>query len=295
MGSGLVVLVIVGAWLAVLVPMALRSEVAPSSVERFGTAVRVLARRTGRRSADEADDLFGAAVRGADQQAHDEGQDAPPALEPLLHRFRDDPPRAPLSPVARRRRVLLTLVGATVVSLLGGLLTPWLFLFGVVLLGLCVGYVAHLRRLEVQRAERQVRGAGGRSVEPEWTAMLAEPARPVRRAPLPVPPRWEPAGRPGAPEPVWEQPVARQQPAAWEQPLVWEQPAARDLPAAAGGEWSPVPVPPPVYVGKPVAAPRTPRTAPPGGWDRAQPVWESGDEDVELDDILDGRRVVGGW
>jgi hypothetical protein len=292
-GSGLVVLVIVGAWLAVLVPMALRSEVTPSSVERFGTAVRVLARRTGRRTDDEQDDLFGAATAG-DRSAQDEGPAAPPAFEPLLHRFRDDPPRAPLSPVARRRRVLLTLVGATVLSLLGGLLTPWLFLLGVVLLGLCVAYVAHLRRLEVQRAERQVRSAGGRSTEPEWASMLAEPERPVRRAPLPVPPRWEPAASTGE-QPLWEQPAARQEPAAWEQPLVWEQPAARALPAAADGEWSPVPVPPPVYVGKPVATPRPPRAAQPGGWDRVQPVWESGDEDVELDDILDGRRVVGGW
>ncbi len=50
MGSGLILFVIVGAWLAVLVPMGLRShdDAAPSrSVERFSDAMRVLSRRTG--------------------------------------------------------------------------------------------------------------------------------------------------------------------------------------------------------------------------------------------------------
>ena len=48
MGSGLILLLIVGAWLAVLVPMALRSHEAASalsSVDRFHDAMRVLSRR----------------------------------------------------------------------------------------------------------------------------------------------------------------------------------------------------------------------------------------------------------
>jgi len=47
-GSGLILLVIVAAWLAVLVPMALRSHESAdslSSVDRFSDAMRVLSRR----------------------------------------------------------------------------------------------------------------------------------------------------------------------------------------------------------------------------------------------------------
>jgi hypothetical protein len=47
-GSGLILLVIVGAWLAVLVPMALKSHdssTSLSSVDRFSDAMRVLSRR----------------------------------------------------------------------------------------------------------------------------------------------------------------------------------------------------------------------------------------------------------
>ncbi len=65
MGSGLILFVIVGAWLAVLVPMGLRShdDAAPSrSVERFSDAMRVLSRRTGQPAdAALAGDLPGAA------------------------------------------------------------------------------------------------------------------------------------------------------------------------------------------------------------------------------------------
>jgi hypothetical protein len=48
-GSGLILLLIVGAWLAVLVPMALRSSEAVSAqgtVDRFHDAMRVLSRRS---------------------------------------------------------------------------------------------------------------------------------------------------------------------------------------------------------------------------------------------------------
>ena len=53
MGSGLILLVIVGAWLAVLVPMALRSHESSASltsVDRFSDAMRVLSRRDERRA-----------------------------------------------------------------------------------------------------------------------------------------------------------------------------------------------------------------------------------------------------
>ena len=50
MGSGLILLIIVGAWLAVLVPMALRSHEASNAlgtVDKFHDAMRVLSRRDG--------------------------------------------------------------------------------------------------------------------------------------------------------------------------------------------------------------------------------------------------------
>ena len=73
MGSGLILLVIVGAWLAVLVPMALRSSDvtnAIGSVDKFHDAMRVLSRRDARAAAREAAD------------------EVPPADEPLLDTVR---------------------------------------------------------------------------------------------------------------------------------------------------------------------------------------------------------------
>lgn len=251
MGSGLILLVIVGAWLAVLVPMALRSHDAATtlrSAERFGDAMRVLSPRSARRPS---------AVP----------VEPPPALEPLLRSMREFEPRPPLTLVQRRRRVLLTLVGAAVTSLLGGALTVWLLGLGVVLAGLAVAYVVHLRRLALARAERSVRAAGEPRPAPQRVAGVPDrmPARPAPlRAPLPAP------------------------------AVRYEDP----LPAAVGGEWSAVPVPPPLYAGKPVAA-RAPRTldlTQPGRWTESVTAGQLGDApDLELDDILDGRRAVGDW
>ena len=251
MGSGLILLVIVGAWLAVLVPMALRSHDAVTtlrSAERFGDAMRVLSPRSARRPAAPP-------------------AEPPPALEPLLRGMREVEPRPPLTAVQRRKRVLLTLVGAAVAALLGGLVTLWLVGLGVVLAVLAVAYVVHLRRLALARAERSVRAAGRPGDD-----LFRVPGIPDRMPPRPEPLR--------APLPA---PAVR-----------YEDP----LPAAVGSEWSPVPVPPPVYAGKPVAA-RAPRTldlTQPGRWSEEVTAGQLGDApDLELEDILDGRRVVGGW
>src|SRR4051795_8480488 len=100
-GSGLILLVIVGAWLAVLVPMALRSHDSASSlssVDRFSDAMRVLSRRE--QSGRAAARTFVLPARPTD----------PVAVRPAV-------------PIAvRRRRVLLTLAGLTVGSLFLGLL-----------------------------------------------------------------------------------------------------------------------------------------------------------------------------
>jgi hypothetical protein len=69
----------------------------------------------------------------------------------------------------------------------------------------------------------------------------------------------------------------------------------------SGQSWSPVPVPPPTYVGKATAPKRSPRVLDlthPGEWSTALEA-DSGldilDEGPELEDILTRRRASGGW
>jgi hypothetical protein len=190
-GSGLILLVIVGAWLAVLVPMALRSHdtsTSLSSVDRFNDAMRVLSRReqTGRGSARTLV--------------------TPPAPAKAAE------PRSPVPLAVRRRRVLLSLVGLAVVTLFGGLLgSSWAYGLFVVFAGLAVAYVVHLRRQAIlkQQRTRQVRARGPRvSSTPARIAGIPDrmPGRPQPlSAPLPAP-----AARYEDPHPVastWESPA----------------------------------------------------------------------------------------
>ncbi len=280
-------MVIVGAWLAVLVPMALRSHDAATSqrsAERFGNAMRVLSPRSARRAAPTEQVQ---AFPGDDAGAFVPRQSA---LEPLLRAFREERPRPPLTLVARRRRVLLALLSGAGAGLLGGLLSGWLLLVGLVLLGLAVAYVVHLRRLAVQRAA----AARRRWDEPDddlgWDARddgYGWDDQDGRTAQQPAWDDWVPARLPQrAPAAARATPARR-----------YEDP----LPLAVGDDagWSPVPVPPPVYVGKSVAPRRPPRVldlTEPGRWSDAVTAGELGDApDLELDDILDGRRAVGDW
>jgi hypothetical protein len=167
-GSGLILLVIVGAWLAVLVPMALRSHdssTSLSSVERFNDAMRVLSRR--------------------EQQGRGSA------------RIFVLPPRTPAASEAvpvfvRRRRVLLGLVGLAVVLLIATVVlrSMWALAGHVFADALVMAYVAHLRKQAILKAERSVRAAG------EGSARLRRPAvriagipdqMPVRPAPLAAP------------------------------------------------------------------------------------------------------------
>ncbi|GAC1440082.1 MAG: hypothetical protein NVSMB55_03500 [Mycobacteriales bacterium] len=265
MGSGLILLVIVGAWLAVLVPMALRSHDAStslSSVDRFSDAMRVLSRReqTGRGS-----------------------------MRSLVMPSPPSAPRLPVPVAVRRRRVLLGLVGVASLTLVMGLLgAAWSYGLFAVFGGLSVAYVVRLRKQAVRRQAllarqraRQSRRAGigpgvarthGAAVGSTGSGRVAGiPDRmPIRPEPLsaPLP---APASRYEDPHPV---------------AATWDSPA----------------FPVPTYVTAPVAPPRPSRVLDltrPGQWTADL---EAGDvgmsilaEDDELDDILDGRRASGDW
>ena len=277
MGSGLILLVIVAAWLAVLVPMALKSHDTSASlrsVDRFGDAMRVLSRRT---PGDRRELVL----------------PPPPAqeVEPLV-----------LTPAERRRRTLSVLVGLALVTLGLALVGPAVLLAVHLLVdALLVAFLVHCRRQAVRRSaatrghtrpapERRHQHQHQRheqSQERRQPAPAVAPAaRPVRVAGIPdrMPTRPAPLTAPlPAPAARYEDPV----------PVV----------AAATGtddSWSPVPVPPPVYVGKPQAPSRPPRVLDltrPGEWTAT--LEDAGldilDEGPELDDILERRRVSGGW
>jgi hypothetical protein len=263
-GSGLILLIIVGAWLAVLVPMALRSHdtsTSLSSVDRFSDAMRVLSRR--------------------EQNGRVAGRAFVMPARPVAA-------RETLPLAVRRRRVLLTVVALALVTLLLGLVGPgWLLAPAALFAGLAVAYVVHLRRQAVLKAERDRRAAArARRAAPP---AVRRTARPIRIAGVPdrMPPRPAPLG---APLPA---PAAR-----YEDPL----PIAATGTDNASGTWSPVPVPVPTYVTKPVAPPRPPRVLDltrPGEWSAAMEAEDPGmgllADDGELDDILDRRRAVGGW
>lgn len=280
--AGLILLVIVGCWLAVLVPMALRghdSATSLKSADRFGDAMRVL-RRSSRdvlvpRRQDET--LVVSQTRSP----------KPPVVVPVVPGVEPTPVvRAPLTAAQRRLRTLFVLAGLSWLTLFLTLVgVPGLLYvhIGVDLLLLAFG--VHLRRQAKLRAAR--RAAAARRARRQSAA----PARPAPRPAVKVV---------GVPDrmPARPAPLAAPLPA----------PAARyeDKPLAAtgttGAPWSPVPVPPPTYVGKPAAPRRVPRVldlTKPGEWTAAlegedlHADWK--DDGPELEDILDRRRTASGW
>ena len=282
MGSGLILLVIVGAWLAVLVPMALRSQESSSSqstVEAFHDAMRVLARREG------------------------------PA--PVVGSGTVESPPTPtgLSTAARRRRVLLGLVGLALVTLLGAVLGP-LWMLGVHLGAdlLLVGYVGHLRRAAVLRRDRELRDRRRRTVTQSVQSAAASrmgaladpPVRGSQQEPAAASTRTTDAGAvvaaarraqargaaaavvvarapsriAGVPDRMPSRVVVGT--ALYSLPV--EQPldeVVEPARGAQGGAWSPVPVPLPAYLTAPVAPRRAPAAA------RSDDRGERRDEGVE--------------
>ena len=187
MGSGLILLVIVGAWLAVLVPMALKSHdssTSLSSVDRFSDAMRVLSRR--------------------EQQGR--GGARTFVLPPMPKR---SPERAPVPIAVRRRRVLLSIVGLALVLLVVAVLGSLWALAGHLLLDvLAVAYVVHLRKQAILKMERSVRAAGAaprRQARPRSRQPMRIAGIPDRMPPRPVPlstPLPAPAARYEDPQPL---------------------------------------------------------------------------------------------
>jgi hypothetical protein len=282
-GSGLILLVIVGAWLAVLVPMALRSHDASNSlggVDKFHDAMRVLSRRTG------------AAAGGAEDEAG--AAEPAPAAAPRVA------PRslaARRAAAARRRRLLLALIALSALTLVGALMGPaWALAPHLVVDLLLVAFVVQLRRTALRRAERDLQAAmrerpAARPAAAPAAARTASAAScAVRQAvhvvgiPSRMPPRPAPLDTPMHSDPA--APAA-----SYEAP-----PAAR---GAQGEAWSPVPVPAPTYLSAP-AAPRrsvdlTRASANADGLADAERELGIVDEGPQLDEILDRRRAVNDW
>lgn len=283
MGSGLILLVIVGAWLVVLVPMALRSSDASNalgSVDKFHDAMRVLSRRDARAAAREA----------ADEVPPDPPGGGEPAPVPSRRSSASSPEaaRARATAAARRVKVLVALVALAVLTLAGAVGGPlWLLAPHLLVDLLLAGFVVHLRRLSVARAERA------------WRAAMAARAAAPRRAPgrVVAPAVRHPVHVAGVPDRMPPRPL----------PLgatVPEQAApAHDVVAAVRGAqgqaWSPVPVPIPTYLTAPTAPRRVVDLTRPGAYadGLAAAEREVGivDEGPQLDEILDRRRAVNDW
>lgn len=258
MGSGLILLGIVVAWLAVLVPMALRSHdtsAALKSADKFSDAMRVLSRRDDRRE------------RRAVVVPR-----RPAAKAPTL------------TLAERRRRTLIALLGVALVTLGLGLFGSTLLVVHVLCDLLLVGFVVHCRRQAILKAQRQRRQAR------TATRPAARPAaRPATARIAGIPNRM-----PARPAPLT---------AALPAPAARYDDTSVTVAATASAEnsWDPVPVPPPVYVGKPVAPARPKRVldlTKPGEWtatleDSGLDILE--DDGPELEDIIERRRAANGW
>jgi hypothetical protein len=279
------IFLVVGVWLAVLIPMALRSHDSATSLkstDTFSDAMRVLSRRGSR------DVLVPKRKHSTLVVSETKSPRAPRIPEEAAGLEADvAEPRLPKTAAERRLRFLMVLVGTALVTLGLGLYGLRALLVAHVACDLLlVAFVVHLRRQAVLRAQRAARAA-------RHAARTPQAARPVRAA-RPAP---RIAGIPDRMPP---------KPAPLTMPL--PAPAARyeDRPvlAATGTDssWSPVPVPPPTYVGKAVAPKRQPRVldlTKPGAWTATLDGDDAGldilDDDAELDEIIERRRAVNGW
>ena len=309
--SGLILLVIVAAWLAVLVPMALRSHDAGSAtrtVDKFHDAMRVLSRRAPA-SQVVGSQAVGSAAPAAQKSPAPVGAKqagSRSAMSPAVSRAR--------SMAARRRRVLLMLVVAALMLLVGAALGPaWLSAPALALNVLVVAYVVQLRRQAALRAERDWQRALGDRVPAPAVASARRPARLAPRAsPAPAaapgsarvvrhPMRYAtPAHVVGIPNRMPARPVVDP---TWVAPAAPAPVAASASPAPARGAqgepWQPVPVPKPTYLTAAAAPRRVLDLTRPGEWSDGVAAAERDlgidDQGPDLDDILERRRAAGGW
>ncbi|WP_020575964.1 hypothetical protein [Actinopolymorpha alba] len=251
MGTGLIYAAIVAAWAAYLVPLWLRryDEAATArSMDRFSTAVRVLARRP--HEGDDAGEQYDEDVVTA---THDDGEVAGVAPRVL--------PRA--SAAVRRRRVLVVLLAlATVVAMLAALeLVPWWALGipgGIVLTFLMIS-------TSVARGERRRAVAARRARRTSGVTGTSRQAAPARSGAAE-------SGTAGSMAPGSATGDGAGD-GAGEEKIIWAVLPDRDEDQSsdrAGNEelWDPVEVPLPTYVNK-AKATRTVRTVEigePGTW-----------------------------
>ncbi|HEX6935336.1 MAG TPA: hypothetical protein VF227_02330 [Actinomycetes bacterium] len=242
MGSGLIYAVIIVMWAAYFIPRWLRrhEELSESrSVERFDQAMRILSRK------EPTPDK-----RYVVMPPRPEPRRSVPAQRSSRRRA------AHSSATVRRRRVLAGLLLATLVTTLVTPLSPVPWWGALVALGATICYLVHLRMQArsnrfVSRTRQAVRKRS-RSRIMRFDAV--ERLMAVRR---------ELAEERAAEERRWQEAEEAER-------LVREAEEKRRREAEAG--WSPVPVPLPTYVTKPVAPRRGPAIdlTNPGAWSQAQ-------------------------
>lgn len=280
MGSGLILLVIVGAWLAVLVPLGLRSTSGPSAALPSREPGRVLSRRT-RPAARVVEPV------------------APVVAEPVVT---EPVVAAPVPPVwtrsaaprvaapVRRRRRLLRLLGLlallALTAMVAGLVGPRVLLpvagalAGLLLLALVQLRRASARRARLRAAQRRrealAREAAAREAA-EDLALERERAEREQQERLVEAAR---AAFVGAVDGVPSRMPPRPAPSVLQSEVV-----APEVVAQCGSPWQPVPVPLPMYVRQRAAqaAPARPRQAPPEQAPAAE------------EPPLEHRWVSGGW
>ena len=331
MGSGLILLLIVGMWLAVLVPMWLKSYDSGanlSSVDRFSDAMRVLSRRhvgVGDRRTMLMPPRPQAVLSRGPGAGISPSRERAARIEAALARTLStgiDPPvvfgfdglsAAPdavqssgVTPAQRRLRTLRVLGGASVLTLLLAAVGPGaLVLLHVLVDLLLVAFVVSCRRQAVlqagQRSDSQ-RGPGPSSAEP----LVPRQREQSVRQPVPVPVQRPAVVRvAGIPERMPARPAALATFVPAQAVGRTVETAGVDLRTAAavhGAAWSPVPVPVPMYVNKPVAPGPEVRVVDlthPGKWSDNLLVEDDGlrsfEDDSQLDDLVGRRRAAGDW
>ncbi len=317
MGSGLILIAIVGVWLVILIPMVLRSGESSTSlntVDKFQDAMRVLSRRqspdlpqegepVGDGAPAEAAPVATRAVRSRPQSTRGT-QGRPTASRPTPARAAPAAGAglaavrpsmlapAHLSTPARRLLLLalLALVGLTLVAALFG--PMWLLAPHVIADLMLVGYLAHLR-VTVRRVERERLAARQQAAAQKLLAARTPkraPARPA--APAARPDRGRTPSRAslrrvrplriaGVPDRM----PSRHTVLGTSVPLpatAEEASAVAPARGAQGGQWLPVPVPPPIYLSAP-----PPKRRPP-----ARPAAQRSDGGAEAEPELreSGRR-----